>query len=170
MARRRTPHPPVRLSPRDRAFLEDHIQFGYMNHVVATEGLRRAYAEPDMTATALRRQVDRLPEAEAAMEAARLNDGARVQTIIVARLVSEYAAAIEDLAGMVLAASAREQGVMRSFLTSDPSQTGTVLADIDRGAKPVDVFRLPDLSTDAAQMPPSCARPSRSRSCPSRRV
>ncbi len=141
---RRLPYPAVRLSLRDRAYLQDFVAFGYMNHVVAAEAFRRAYAEPDAAATKMRQQVQRLTEEDAAAEAGRLNDGARVQTIVVARLMSEYAAAIEDLAGMVYAAGARDQGVMHAYLASEPSQTGAVLADIDRGADLFDLFHLPD--------------------------
>lgn len=145
--RRRTrplSHPAVRLSPRDRAYLQDFVAFGFLNHIVAAEAFRRAYAEPDAAAAKMRQQVQRLSEEDAAEEAARLNDGARVQTIMVARLVSEYAAAIEDLAGMVYAAGARDQGVMRAYLASEPNQTGAVLADVDGGVDLFDLFRLPD--------------------------
>jgi tRNA A22 N-methylase len=72
------------LSERDRAYLRDYIKFGLMNHVVAAEALRSTYEHAQDAATATRQLLERVDEATAANLAARLNDGARVQTIVVA--------------------------------------------------------------------------------------
>lgn len=136
--------PSTTLSTRDRAYMNDFVQFGFMNHVIAAEAFRRVYEEADATAVAMRVRVERIDPMEAKREAERLNDAARVQTIAVARLVSEYAAAIEDLAGMIFAIAARDAGLMRSYLTSEPSETGNVLASIDGGKDLRTVLRLPD--------------------------
>lgn len=139
----------IKISARDRAWVEDYIQFGVMNHVVAAEALRRAYAEAADVAAAIRTRVDRTDEKTGAATAARLNDAARIQTIVVARLTSEYAAAVEDLAGMVVAIRDRDAGVMRSYLLSRSDQTGTVLADLDAGRDLAEILGLPS----AAELP-----------------
>ncbi len=132
------------LSDRDRVYLEDFVQFVVMNHVVVAEALRHAYAEPGVTAAAMRQQIDRLDPEAAAGRAEALNDGARVQTIIVARLMSEYAAAIEDLAGMMVAISHRDDGVMRAYMLSEPSDTGLMLQALEEGGDIRSVLGLPD--------------------------
>lgn len=132
------------LSNRDRAYLQDFIQFGFMGHAVAAEAYRRAYEQAEAAAACVRSQLERIGPADAAAMAQELNDGARIQSIVVARLVSEYAAAIEDLAGMMVAIRDRGEGVMRTYLTSGVSQTGDVLAAIDRGEELGAVLGLPD--------------------------
>jgi hypothetical protein len=134
----------VSLSPRDRVYLEDFVQFVVMNHVVVAEALRRAYAEPDISATAMRVQIDRLEADAAAGRAKSFNDGARIQTIVVARLMSEYAAAVEDLAAMMVAVSRRDEGVMRTYMASEPSDTGQILRDLEDGKEVREILALPD--------------------------
>jgi hypothetical protein len=145
----------VSLSPRDRVYLEDFVQFVVMNHVVVAEALRRAYAEPDISATAMRVQVDRLEAEAAAKRAKSLNDSARVQTIAVARLMSEYAAAIEDLAAMMVAVSRRDEGVMRTYMTSEPSDTGQMLKDLEDGKEVREILGLPDPADLSADIDPA---------------
>jgi len=105
------------LSPRDRAFLHEYVQFGHIHHVIAAEALRSAYERADDTATAMREQIERTDRTTAETTARRLNDGARVQTVVVARLLSEYAAAIEDLGALMHAIRHRAaRGVMVEYL------------------------------------------------------
>src|ERR1035437_6547567 len=84
------------IRERDRVFINEYLQFGYMHHVIAAEALRSAYERADAVATRMREQVERVDRPTATAIAARLNDGARVQTVVVARLLSEFASAIED--------------------------------------------------------------------------
>lgn len=76
------------LRDADRAFLRDYQNFGLLNHVIAAEAFRRAYEYADEVAGRVREQIERLPAEEAAAMALRLNDGSRVQTVAVARLLS----------------------------------------------------------------------------------
>ena len=102
-ATRRRSKPFAPLLARDRAFLREYVKFGYMHHVVATEALRSAYERYAETAGAVRMQVERVDRETGAVMAAKLNDGARVPTVVVARLLSEFAAAVEDLGALMLA-------------------------------------------------------------------
>lgn len=119
------------VSERDRAYLRDYVQFGLMNHVVAAEALRSAYEHAQDAATATRQLLERVDEATAVDMAAQFNDAARVQTIVVGRLMGEYAAAIEDLAGMMVAVRDRCAGVMSRYLTSTTRETGAILQALE---------------------------------------
>jgi hypothetical protein len=133
------------LSERDRAYLRDYVQFGLMNHVVAAEALRSAYEHAQEVATATRQLLERVDEATAANLAARLNDGARVQTIVVARLMSEYAAAIEDLAGMMVAVRDRCAGVMSRYFTSTTREAGAMLQELEGSDDLHELLGLPSV-------------------------
>ena len=126
---------------RDRAYLRDYVQFGLMNHVVAAEALRSAYEHAQDAATATCQLLERVDEATAADMAAQLNDAARVQTIVVDRLMSEYAAAIEDLAGMMVAVRDRSAGVMSRYFTS----TGAMLQELEGSDDLRELLGLPSV-------------------------
>jgi len=133
------------ISERDRAYLRDYVKFGVMNHVLAAEALRSAYENAQDAATATRQLLERVDEATAADMAARLNDAARVQTIVVARLMSEYAAAIEDLAGMMVAVRDRTVGAMSRYFTSTPAETGAMLKELEGSDDLHELLGLPSV-------------------------
>ena len=133
------------LSERDRAYLRDYIKFGLMNHVVAAEALRSAYQQADGAAATVRQLLERVDEATAADMAAQLNDAARVQTIVVARLMSEYAAAIEDLAGMMVGIRDRSAGVMSRYFTSTIGETSAMLQELDASDDLRELLGLPSV-------------------------
>ena len=133
------------VSERDRAYLRDYVQFGLMNHVVAAEALRSAYEHAQDAATATRQLLERVDEATAADMAAQLNDAARVQTVVVARLMSEYAAAIEDLAGMMVAVRDRSAGIMSRYFTSTTRETGAMLQELEGSDDLRELLGLPSV-------------------------
>ena len=133
------------LSERDRAYLRDYINFGQMNHVVAAEALRSAYQHADGAAATVRQFQEGVDKAAATDMAAQLNDAARVQTIVVARLMSEYAAAIEDLAGMMVAVRDRSDGVMYRYFTSTTRETGAMLQELDGSDDLRELLGLPSV-------------------------
>lgn len=133
------------LSERDRAYLRDYIKFGLMNHIVAAEALRSAYQHAEGTAATVRQLLERVHEATAAGMAAQLNDAARVQTVVVARLMSEYAAAIEDLAGMMVAVRDRFAGVMYRYFTSTTHETGAMLQELEGSDDLHELLGLPSV-------------------------
>jgi len=137
------------LTGRDRAFLREYIQFGYMHHVIAAEALRSAYERSHEIAIAMRQQIGRTDRPTAEATASRLNDGARVQTVVVARLLSEYASAIEDLGALMHAIRhRRRRGVLVGYLDAPVSAAADVLDRLmGRGEKGLDwLLRLPPLS------------------------
>jgi hypothetical protein len=147
-----------RLIDRDRAFIREYLQFGYMHHVIAAEALRSAYERADETATIVREQVERTDRATAAVMASSLNDGARVQTVVVARLLSEYAAAIEDLGALLHGIRHRARGgVMVKYLEATVSGAADMLdLVIDRGGAELPrLLDLPDLRSLGDSVDPS---------------
>ena len=115
------------IRERDRIFLNEYVQFGFMHHVIAAEALRSAYEHADGVATRMREHVERTDRASAAEIASRMNDGARVQTVVVARLLSELAAAIEDLAALMHAVRHRDRGgILAEYLEADVSAAACI--------------------------------------------
>ena len=138
------------IRERDRAFLNEYLQFGYMHHVIAAEALRGAYERADAVATRMREQVERVDRPTATAMAVRLNDGARVQTVVVARLLSEFASAIEDLAALIHAVRHRaRRGILVEYLEAEVPACADVLdlllAQRDRGLSAL--LKLPALES-----------------------
>ena len=147
----------VSLTDRDRTFLHEYVQFGHLHHVVVAEALRSAYERADVTATAMREQVERTDRATAEAGARRLNDGARVQTVVVARLLSEYAAAIEDLGALIHAIRQRaRRGVMVEYLETQVQGAADTLDLLiaRRGEGLAPLLTLPRLDTFADRVDP----------------
>lgn len=142
----------ARLLERDRVFLNEYVQFGLMHHVVAAEALRSAYERAEDTAAAMHEQIDRTDAATARATAIRRNDGARVQTIVVARLVSELVAAIEDLGALMHAIRHRgRRGILVEYLESQVASVGDMLdllIEHGGGEWPA-LLNLPDLESAA---------------------
>jgi hypothetical protein len=145
------------LSDRDRGFLRDYLQFGYLHHVVAAEALRSAYERAGDTAAAVRAQVERIDRQTAETMAADLNDGARVQTVVVARLLSEFVAACEDLGALLLAIRKRSRrGVMVEYLEATVSGASDMFdLVIDRGGSELPtLLALPNLEALKGSLDP----------------
>lgn len=148
----------VFLPDRDRIFLHEYVQFGHLHHVVVAEALRSAYERAHETATAVREQLERTDRATAEAGAKRLNDAARVQTVVVARLLSEYAAAIEDLGALIHAIRKRaRRGVMVEYLETQvrgaADTLDLVIARRDEGLG--SLLALPGLETIAQRLDPA---------------
>ena len=144
---------------RDQVFLNDYIQFGFMNHIVAAQVLYSAGASPDATATALRGAVENLQPEQAKALASELNDGPRMQRIVVGRLYAELASTVEDLGALGFAIRHRAKdglGILKRYLRSMTSDVGTFYADV-LGATGADLgalLRLPDLAALETQVTP----------------
>ena len=145
------------MNQRDLAFLHDFVQFGLLHHVTGAEAFRRAYEEADSAAAAVREQVERVDPTTARDLAARLNDGARVQTICVARLLSELAAAIEDLGAMLHAIRHRDRrGVLAEYLgVLNPAVADALdMLTADPAPDLANLLRLPPITELADKLEP----------------
>jgi hypothetical protein len=147
----------TKLSNLDRQFLPEFVQFGCMHHVIAAEALRSAYERADETAGRVREQVERTDATTATTMAKSLNDGARVQTAVVARLLNEFASAVEDLGAMMLAIRKRaRRGLMVEYLDAEVAGASDMLDQLmARGdAAFAELLNLPDLASLAGSIDP----------------
>jgi hypothetical protein len=128
-----------------------------MNHIVAAQVLYGAGASPDATAGALRGAVENLQPEQAKALASELNDGPRMQRIVVGRLYAELASAVEDLGALAFAVRHRAKhglGILKRYLRSETSDVGTFYTEV-LGATGADLgalLRLPDLATLKSQV------------------
>ncbi|MCC6630155.1 MAG: hypothetical protein IT340_22475 [Chloroflexi bacterium] len=131
----------------DRAFLHDYMQFGYMNHIVAAIGLFNAGARADETAAVLRGEVERVDAERARAMVAELGDATRVQKIVVAKLMAEFAGAVEDFGALCSAIRHRKtKGISRRYVDSSVGEAAEffdhILAHPDEDL--AQLLRLPD--------------------------
>lgn len=129
------------MDERDRHFLQEYAQFSGLNHIVTADALVGAGVRADETAARLHLAVSPMP-VDAAIDAARnLNTGARVQSILVGRLVAELASAIEDVAALGWAIRERRKGLLATFLKSSVGDAATFL-DLATSSPVADITEL----------------------------
>jgi hypothetical protein len=129
------------LGARDRAFLKDLHNSAVLNRVVASLALLEAYKSPEAVAVEVHATVDGLDRPSAEKRANDLRTTARVQTIVVARLVGEVASVLEDCGGLCIAIRDRPKGMMRRYLKSSAAEVDLFFDDL-LGTSPPDVAAL----------------------------
>jgi hypothetical protein len=142
------------MDARDRAFLGDLYNFSGSNHAVTAIALYRAGLDAEQTATDQHALVDRMSAADAASRARALRTSARVQSIVVARLVGEVASALEDCGGLCVAIRERDQGLFRRYLKSSAQEVDRFYDELLRAPSPdiATLLRLPAAS-EASELP-----------------
>jgi hypothetical protein len=142
------------VDERDRRFLNEYIGFSGLNHVVAAVALFRAGAGADATASRVEELVRHQSSDEATETARRLNTGARVQSIVVGRLLAELIAAIEDVAAFAWAIRERDRGLLTRFIKSSVGEAAQFL-DLALHEPPADLaelLRLPPIPLVESRM------------------
>lgn len=120
---------PQGLSVRDRAFLTDFTQFTHKNHIATAYMLGQWLNSVDLledvgiyTESRLRHYDSR----EAALaDVRKFNDAKRIERIICAKILAEFAIACEDLGALGEAVRHRENGgIFQRYLKALPSHAG----------------------------------------------
>lgn len=93
----------------DREFLEDWIRFGYMNRIVAATSFYNAWLHAHETAIAVQTHVGEFPAENLPLTSDNYNDVSRIQKILIAKLMVEFAAAVEEFGSLCEAIQKREQ-------------------------------------------------------------
>jgi hypothetical protein len=138
----------------DRLFLREYANFVCLSHPIAAIALRRAAVDATEVAVVAEGRTRRLDRAEAEKVAASGNTAALVQTYVVARLLAELAAAIEDLGALLDAVRYRDRlGILHRYLKSQPGQVADVWDLVLSGVSPTDLLRLPALEALAPEPP-----------------
>jgi hypothetical protein len=148
------------LDARDREFLREYTQFSGLNHIVTAVALYNAGRHADGTAARLIQEVDLLGAKEAADSAGHLNEGARVQTVVVGRLVLELVAAIEDVAGLAWAIRERKAGLLSRYMWSSVGEAAMLLDRACQDPRPdlTELLRLPPIAAIKASLDERAAR------------
>jgi hypothetical protein len=105
---------------RDRVFLNDYVNFSFMNHLTVACALAHAVSVPEEAATAVCSLADGVDAATATQRVKQNNDTPRIQKIAIARLYGELAATLEDLGAFCDAVRNRTpgEGIFRRYLRS----------------------------------------------------
>ena len=143
------------MNPRDREFLSNYVRFSGLNHVITAVALYRAGVEADDTAIRLIQEVDLLDLEEASASARHLNQGARVQTVVIGRLLAEFVATIEDVAALAWAVRERERGLFARYLHSSVGEAVMLLDRACGVPRPTleELLRFPAISDVKSRLP-----------------
>lgn len=136
------------MQDQDRIFLGEFASKTCYTHPVAAFALHRAAVEADeigIVAESFMHLVDR-PEAETIATGNRT--GALVQTFVVARLLAQLAAAIEDCAALGDAIRFRDRGgLFARYLSSKSAVAGDFFDEVRRGPALHELLAIPKLAT-----------------------
>jgi hypothetical protein len=156
----------------DRVFLSEYASLMCLAHPVAALAFHRAAVDADEVAVVAESLTRLIHRAEAESMAATRNSAAMVQTYVVARLMGELAATIEDCAAIGDAIRYRNRGgLFERYLRSKSSATGTFWSHVRAGLSLPDLLDLPALDAlsvqpedrslleqDYANLPPALAQ------------
>ncbi len=93
----------------DREFLEDWIRFGYMNRIVAATSFYNAWLHAEDTVLAVRTHAGEFPPENPPLASDSFNDVSRIQKILIAKLMVEFAAAAEEFGSLCEAIQRRKR-------------------------------------------------------------
>lgn len=137
------------LTKLDRTFLNDFIQFEFMGHPVAAIALLSAGEDYLKTATHLRKMMELVSKEEAELMAQKLNDGARIQGVAIAKLIAEFASSMEDLGALYYAVS-KKKNVFEHYANCDTSVVARFFDDIlnavENNADVISLIGLPQIN------------------------
>jgi hypothetical protein len=143
---------------RDQVFLNDYVQFGFMNHIVGAVAFYNSGREADATATAVRSLAEQIKTQDAEQMVACLRDGSRVQRVAVGRLYAELAATLEDFGAFCFAVRWRTSGgIFKRYLRSQSSDVANFFdyALLHPNADLGELLNLPSLPSLQAQLDPN---------------
>ena len=147
---------------RDLAFLNDYVQFGFMNHIIAALAIYQVGVHPDQAAAGVRELMEGIDPDAAKRMVDDLNDGARVQRVALARLYAELTASVEDLGALCHSIQYRDaDGIFKRYVRSSTGQAAQffdhVLAcpEEDLGQ----ILKIPSLDALQGTLPPDTYKP-----------
>ncbi len=130
----------------DRVFLAEYASRTCLAHAAAALGLYRSAVDADEVAIVVESLVRRVDRPTAASMASERRTPALVQTYVVARLLAQLAAAIEDCAAMGCAIRYRDRGgLFRRYLRSKSAVAGDFWDLVRRGTSLPDLLSIPSL-------------------------
>jgi hypothetical protein len=130
----------------DRVFLSEYASLTCLAHPIAALAFHRAAVDADEVAVVVESLTRLIDRAEAESMAATRNSAAMVQTYVVARLMGELAATIEDCAAIGDAIRHRnERGLFERYLWSKSRALGAFWDDVRAGLSLPELLDLPAL-------------------------
>ncbi|CUH96431.1 hypothetical protein P22_2521 [Propionispora sp. 2/2-37] len=133
----------------DKAFLREFVSLPYMGKPVSAIGLYRAGCECDDTAMLVHKHVLLLDEEKATEKAKKEGDSARVQIVVIARLLAEFVGGLEDLGALCFAIKHRnKQSIFKRYVLSETEhgQFHRFIVDsIDEGIQLSEMINIPHL-------------------------
>ncbi len=133
----------------DKKFLENMRNFIYQSRAVACSGLYSAGENSLNTAALVLSNIENLSFEEAEKKAKQQNEAARVQSIIIAKMIAEFVGAMEDLSAFCYAVKNRSgKGIFLKYLLSkgEVGQYAKDLVDnIDKEEDLSNILNIPRL-------------------------
>ena len=130
----------------DRIFLAQYASSICLTHPIAALALHRAAVDADEVAVVTESQMHQVSREQAEAKAAEGGTAALVQTYVVARLLAQLAAAIEDCGAIGDAVRYRDrQGLFRRYMRSKNGAVGVFWDNALLGKPITELLAFPDL-------------------------
>lgn len=133
----------------DKKFLENMRNFIYQSRAVACSGLYSAGENSLNTAALVLSNIENLSFEEAEKKAMQQNEAARVQSIIIAKMIAEFVGAMEDLSAFCYAVKNRSgDGIFLKYLSSKnevSDYTKDLVDNIDKEEELSNILNIPHL-------------------------
>lgn len=135
------------MTSKDIVFLNDFINFGYLQHYVVALAIYQAGVDAEQLAIKAHQDLEFKSPDEAIETARELLTGGRVRSVAIARLYAERASAYEDLGALLHAIRNRHPGgLFKSYLNSSAAQVERFYRSVV-SAKPADLGAMLNLPT-----------------------
>jgi hypothetical protein len=152
----RKPREVSRMAEADRIFLKDFQNLTFKNHIMAVQALRHGGAKAkEFAVLYLKHEDPTLTTEQAIALEAEINERARFQRVMFAKMFAEYVAAMEDFGALCHAIRHRgAEGVLSHYLSSSPAQVGTLFDHVLTHPQEdlATLFKLPDLPSLQSRM------------------
>lgn|GEM_PF-2915430 len=93
----------------DKAFLNNYVHFAYMGHPAIAVALWNGLREADKVAGEMVAEIEQITVEEGLDKSKKYNESARIQTILIAKLMSEFVSSMEDCISLFAAIQRRNE-------------------------------------------------------------
>ncbi len=136
----------------DRIFLREFTSKTCLTHPAIALALHRSAVDADEVGVIVESLMNVVERSQAAAVAERARTGALVQTYVVARLLAQLAAAVEDCASLGHAIRFRDRGgLFARYLNSMGGAAGDFFDEVRQGRSLPELLAIPELDTLAVE-------------------
>ena len=120
------------MNKKDEIFLNDYVQFQYLNHFVVADSLYTTIRQPEYISQNSHQILEQMNRIDANKQSNELNTCARVRKVAISRLYAEYVSTIEDFGALMSALKYRKtSSIFERYLRSSVREVGSFYQQID---------------------------------------